>query len=298
MVLRLTEQPEVVFSPERNEPRADPLFLIHDGSGICVQYHQLESFNRATFAIHDSKFLSTEAWSSIPEMAKSYAQCIVETTPGPYIVGGWSFGGVVAYETARVLMSQGYIVKGVLLIDSPPPLDHQPLSSNIIDAVTKRGDRRGGPIANAVRDLVRQSFTACASMLAAFNPRSIAYQSRQNPQTFLLRSRDGFEFEASQDHAQVENAWLQDRSDPRSSLEGWEILTEARVPYMDIPGNHFQVFDAANVSRSYRIDPREYLLTVSHRTDNNSVACHCSCMRIFHKRQASRNISAEILETA
>ncbi|KAJ5279451.1 type I iterative polyketide synthase [Penicillium angulare] len=241
-ILRLQEQPEMVHIAQDKASTNAPLFLIHDGSGICVQYHRLRSFNRSIYAIHDPKFLESESWSGIPAMAQSYARFIAKTTSGPYMLGGWSFGGVVAFEAARVLMAEGHTVTGVVLIDSPPPINHRPLSDNIIDAVTKGGKNRGGLVGKTIRNLVRQSFTSCASMLGAFEPENTTSARRPIPKTFLLRSRDGFYLSTG-----VENAWLQDRSDPRMSIEGWEILTKTRMPYMDIPGDHFQVFDVANV---------------------------------------------------
>ncbi|GIJ90983.1 type I iterative polyketide synthase [Aspergillus pseudoviridinutans] len=246
-MLRLQEQPEIVHLAEDKAPKNAPLFLIHDGSGICVQYHRLRPFNRTVYAIHDPKFLDSDSWSGIPAMAQSYARLIARTTSGPYILGGWSFGGVVAFEAARVLMAGGYPVTGVVLIDSPPPLNHKPLSANIIDAVTKGDKNRGGLVGETIRNLVRESFTACAGMLGAFKPEAVTSTSRPIPRTFLLRSRDGFLINTSNGSREVENAWLQDRSDPRTSIEGWEILTKAKMPYMDIPGDHFQVFDVANI---------------------------------------------------
>ncbi|GIK07603.1 type I iterative polyketide synthase [Aspergillus viridinutans] len=246
-MLKLQEQTETVHLAEVGAPKSAPLFLIHDGSGTCVQYHRLRPFNRTVYAIHDPKFLDPDSWSGIPAMAQSYARLIARTTSSPYILGGWSFGGVVAFEAARVLMAGGYAVTGVVLIDSPPPLNHQPLSANIIDAVTKGDRNRGGVVGETIRNLVRESFTACAGMLGAFKPEPVTSTSRPIPRTFLLRSRDGFRLNTSNESRGVENAWLQDRSEPRTSIEGWEILTRAKMPYMDIPGDHFQVFDAANV---------------------------------------------------
>ncbi|KAH3574576.1 hypothetical protein KXV22_000413 [Aspergillus fumigatus] len=250
-MLRLQEQPEIVHLAEKKGPNSAPLFLIHDGSGICVQYHRLKPFNRTIYAIHDPKFLDPDSWSGIPAMAQSYSRLIARTASGPYILGGWSFGGVVAFEVARVLMAEGYAVTGVVLIDSPPPINHTPLSANIIDAVTKGDRTRGGLVGETIRNLVRESFTACAGMLGAFKPEAVTSTRQPIPRTFLLRSKDGFHLNTSNDSRRVENAWLQDRSDPRTSIEGWEILTKAKMHYMDIPGDHFQVFDVANVSLGY-----------------------------------------------
>lgn len=45
----------------------------------------------------------------------------------------------------------------------------------------------------------------------------------------------------------MENPWLQDRRDRSLATAGWEMLTGSSVPCVDIPGNHFQVFDTANI---------------------------------------------------
>ena len=247
-MLKLREQPEIVHLADDKAPKSAPFFLIHDGSGICVQYHRLRRFNRTVYAIHDPKFLDPDSWSGIPALAQAYARLVGKTTSGPYILGGWSFGGVVAFEAARVLMAGGHPVTGVVLIDSPPPLNHKPLSADIIDAVTKDDGNRGSLVGETIRRVVRKSFTACAGMLGAFEPEAVTSTSRPIPRTFLLRSRDGYHLDTKNESREVENAWLQDRSEPRTSIEGWEILTKTKIPYMDIPGNHFQVFDVANVS--------------------------------------------------
>ncbi|KAJ5674340.1 type I iterative polyketide synthase [Penicillium maclennaniae] len=246
-ILKLHEQPELVHLAQDKTSESAQLFLVHDGSGICVQYHRLKPFNRTVYAIHDPKFMDPDTWSGIPAMAQSYARLIERTTSGPYILGGWSFGGVVAFEAAKVLMAGGHDVTGVVLIDSPPPLNHKPLSANIIDAVTKDDRNRGGLVGETIRSLVRKSFTACAGMLGTFKPQATTSASRPIPRIFLLRSKEGFRLDTGNGSGGVENIWLQDRSEPKTSIEGWETLTKAKVPYVDIPGDHFQVFDVANV---------------------------------------------------
>ncbi len=56
---------------------------------------------------------------------------------------GWSFGGVVGFEAARQLMRRGVPVKGIVLINSPFPVDHVP-SSNEFMAVTSGAFTYGG----------------------------------------------------------------------------------------------------------------------------------------------------------
>ena len=51
-----------------------------------------------------------------------YVKAIRQIQPqGPYMLGGWSLGGVHAYEVARQFLLDGEKVRGLLLIDAPSP---------------------------------------------------------------------------------------------------------------------------------------------------------------------------------
>ncbi|KAI2469619.1 putative polyketide synthase [Annulohypoxylon bovei var. microspora] len=248
-ILSLDQQPEVIQAAPSSrlighDSREPSLFLIHDGSGVCTHYHRLQALGRPVYALHDPKFLDPfDGWTSLGSMADEYARQISATTAGPYLVGGWSFGGVVAFEAARRLVAQGHGVIGVVLIDSPAPLDHQPLSPRIIDAVTGQAKVPVTDTAKAIRALTRRSFASCASLLDAFTPESP--DALPVPRVFLLRSRDGWQDPSDPEF--FENEWLQNRRNPRGAISGWETVTASKVAWVDIPGDHFQVFDAANI---------------------------------------------------
>lgn len=65
------------------------------------------------------------------------------------------------------------------------------------------------------------------------------------PKLVLLRSREGFNTEGLN---APKNEWLEERADVRASVEGWEKIVHTEVSVRDIPGNHFEPFDEANVS--------------------------------------------------
>lgn len=253
-VLGLQTQPERIQSGDHDGSDAYPLFLVHDGSGICLPYRRLTPLHRAVFGIHDPKILTQESWPDIPAMATDYADLIRQTHGKPSILGGWSFGGVVAFEAARILLQIGHGVAGVILIDSPPPVHHQPLSPAVIAAVTSGGQQNAEHAGDrkrriAVRDLMSRSFASCAKMLAAFTPDS----KPAPPRIVLLRSREGFRLPKKEEggsEEEPENAWLQDREDPGTGVAGWESVVKSKISVVDIPGNHFQPFDAENVSKS------------------------------------------------
>jgi thioesterase domain-containing protein len=59
---------------------------------------------------------------SVEEMAAERLRSIVEIQPaGPYHIGGFCGGGIIAYEMARQLHARGEQVAPLLLIDARPP---------------------------------------------------------------------------------------------------------------------------------------------------------------------------------
>jgi acyl transferase domain-containing protein/thioesterase domain-containing protein/acyl carrier protein len=57
---------------------------------------------------------------SFEEAAADYIEEIVQVQPqGPYLLGGFSGGGLIAYEMARQLLARGEQVLGVLMLDTP-----------------------------------------------------------------------------------------------------------------------------------------------------------------------------------
>lgn len=57
---------------------------------------------------------------SFEEAAADYIEEIVQVQPqGPYLLGGFSGGGLIAYEMARQLLARGEQVQAVLMLDTP-----------------------------------------------------------------------------------------------------------------------------------------------------------------------------------
>ncbi|PUU82892.1 hypothetical protein B9Z19DRAFT_1119995 [Tuber borchii] len=225
---------------QRRDGANSSLFLIHDGSGLCSYYGRLSSLNRSVWGFYNPRFFTQEQWTGgLVEMATAYTSYIQQTTSEPYILGGWSYGGVVAFEAGRQLLQAGKKVTGVVLIDSPCPINHQGLPTEVIATVSKSA-RPGPGSRQKIEQLIKSQFEANTRNLVNYNPAP----SEKNPKLILLRSREGFSTRGlnCQPHA-----WLEDRSDPSAATAGWEELVGSRVHVIDIPGNHFEPFDNKNV---------------------------------------------------
>ncbi|PEY73224.1 non-ribosomal peptide synthetase [Bacillus thuringiensis] len=109
--------------PLKTEGSRPPFFCMHPGTGDVICYVHLVR------ALHpDQPFYGLQApgfedeqvpLSRIPKMASLYIKSIQEVQPkGPYYLGGWSFGGLVAYEVGRQLQELGEEVAFIGMFDT------------------------------------------------------------------------------------------------------------------------------------------------------------------------------------
>ncbi|KAL9583818.1 MAG: hypothetical protein Q9212_002491 [Teloschistes hypoglaucus] len=216
-----------------------PLCLIHDGSGQSSMYRQICTPDRSILAFADPDFHSPALQTtSVEQMASRYIASLSPSDTPSLIIGGWSFGGIVAYEIARQLSASGVIrVRGLVLIDSPLPLNHSPLPEKVINHVIASSSASGSAInVNLLRE-----FKHCARLLSEYNPAPLTASRRNGGiKTIMLRSADTFDTES---RCGVEYPWLRDQEARRRSIEGWKGLVGADLGVLEIPGNHFEVFD-------------------------------------------------------
>jgi thioesterase domain-containing protein len=102
-----------------------PLFLVHGAGGdVLWGYANLAAHlgkDQPVYGIKSHGQDGREEPMELEEMARSYVEAIrSQQAHGPYFLGGYCFGGNVAYEMARQLRMQGEQVDLVLLIDTAP----------------------------------------------------------------------------------------------------------------------------------------------------------------------------------
>lgn len=114
--------PLVAIRTNGNQP---PLFLLHPVGGGVQPYFQLAEYldrDQPVYALQNYEFGSCaeHPYTPVETMAGQYIQAIrgVQRT-GPYVLGGWSMGGIVAFEMAIQLKNQGEDVGPLIMIDAP-----------------------------------------------------------------------------------------------------------------------------------------------------------------------------------
>ncbi|MFI8258699.1 type I polyketide synthase [Streptomyces filamentosus] len=105
---------------------AVPLFLVHPVGGSSLVFRDLAEALSPTAPLYGFTARSLSAGETpvadLSAMARAYADELIETCPpGPFWLGGSSFGGVVAHEMSRLLELRHRPPAGTLLLDSPWP---------------------------------------------------------------------------------------------------------------------------------------------------------------------------------
>ncbi|WP_157876692.1 alpha/beta fold hydrolase, partial [Streptomyces graminilatus] len=106
------------LKPEGDLP---PLILVHAAGGTPDVYRPLAGLLAPGLPVYGVD--RVEEMDTVAERARLCAEAIRKAWPdGRYRIGGWSYGGFVAQETARLLAAEFVPPDAVVLIDSVRPV--------------------------------------------------------------------------------------------------------------------------------------------------------------------------------
>jgi amino acid adenylation domain-containing protein len=135
-VARMAEHIAAVNEPER--PQASPIlvsiqpqgsrtpfFCVHPVGGQVICYAELSQELGLEQPFYGLQSPPANCFpgsvTSIEQMARLYNQEVMRVQPnGPYLLGGWSMGGLIAFEMARQLREEGQPVGLLALFDTHP----------------------------------------------------------------------------------------------------------------------------------------------------------------------------------
>ena len=142
-------------------PADVPLFLLHDAWGDVDVYRPLAELLVGTGPVYGVRRGLVEpdgCRRSIDELADEHAARLVAARPeGAFRLAGFSFGGLVAFETARRLTAAGRDVEFLGLLDPLPPEQSLPPVRRALHRLTGQvGALIPGLGARPLREAVRQ----------------------------------------------------------------------------------------------------------------------------------------------
>jgi iterative type I PKS product template protein len=174
----------------------EKLFLFPDGCGAATSYLRLPRISATTAVIaFNSPFMKNPhemAGHDLQRILSSYIASVRRHQPhGPYHLGGWSAGGILAYAIAQRLIADGESIATLQLIDSPAPtrgLDRLP--DRFFDHCSSVGifgselATDGGSAAPKVPDWLMPHFRATIEMLHDYRAPPMAVE--QQPKVSII----------------------------------------------------------------------------------------------------------------
>jgi len=136
----LLEQPTTPRLPPlvllKPGPQAPPVFITHGLGGSVMDFYQVVKHIQLPNAIHGMQTKGIdgveEPFDRIEDMAQFYLDAIREVQPhGPYLLIGYSLGGLVTLEMAQRLSESGEKIALLAMLDSYPNIRYLPPGQRI-----------------------------------------------------------------------------------------------------------------------------------------------------------------------
>lgn len=105
-----------------------PLYVVHGGGGgilFLKEFAQLLEGTRQVWGFRARGIDGSRDWDpNVEAMAARYVEALIAVDPGPYLLGGYSFGGTIVLEMVNQLKALGREVTDVILFDCWPGGDY------------------------------------------------------------------------------------------------------------------------------------------------------------------------------
>ena len=254
------------------------LFLFPDGSGSATSYVSIPAIDSKNLAVYglNCPFMKdpTNYTCGIEGVSKLYLEEVMRRQPiGPYVLGGWSAGGVVAYEVTRQLSDlakqypdRKYYVEKLILIDSPCPIRLEPLPARLhhfFDEIGLLGTGTG-----KTPNWLLPHFEYSIKALTAYRPELKSTHDFNAPPTLLIWATDGVcgapgdpKPPPQKDDPKSMKWLLENRKD--FGPNGWDkLLGPENCTMVKVVGNHFTMMKPPVVSFS-TFSPGKHELTIT-----------------------------------
>ncbi|MFI0218075.1 amino acid adenylation domain-containing protein [Streptomyces lydicus] len=235
-----------------------PLFLVHPVGGDVLCYAGLGALLDDDQPLHALQYPDLEpAPQTVADLATHYADAITERFPdGPYRLGGWSMGGLLALETAHLLAGRGKTVELVAAVDLlEPPGRAEPASDAALLARFARdlaglagGDWNPEPAEfepTGDRSPIEELLTRARH--AAVLPDEIdAVTLERLAGRFLRLSRALADHEPAAYRGRVRLLQAMDGATAPTTRQWLDLLGD-QAESVDVPGDHYSVMRSPNL---------------------------------------------------
>ncbi|HET7544173.1 MAG TPA: SDR family NAD(P)-dependent oxidoreductase [Polyangiaceae bacterium] len=165
--------------------RTVPFFCVHGAGGNVLNFRDIARRlgpDQTFYGLQAQGVDGSKTQSTIEEMAESYVAEILRLEPnGPYLLAGYSTGGVVAFEMARQLRAAGHEVPVLALLDT--------FCAGVVPLSTSFSDHVKGLLEEGPRYLVRRALASLKRQwdFLAAQLKVRLHRLRRQPLPFELR---------------------------------------------------------------------------------------------------------------
>jgi thioesterase domain-containing protein len=244
-----------------------PFYCVHPVSGSVFDYVELATAlddDRPCYGLRSS---DEHPHTRIESMAEEYVAAVRSVQPaGPYLLGGWSMGGVIAYEMARQLSDVGDEIALLVLLDAwPAAADARDAERE--EAALLRGfaaelalapDQLASAISDfwRLRDVEQVSYVMEGVRRAGLVPAAAdPAEQRHRWTVFTANARAMRAYTPAPYPGTITLLAAQEQADPIAgeAFRRWEGPVEGRVVRHTVPGDHYSMLRAPHVHTLARV---------------------------------------------
>ncbi|MBZ5509355.1 MAG: alpha/beta fold hydrolase, partial [Acidobacteriia bacterium] len=242
-----------------------PFFCVHPVGGGVLCYADLAHAlgqNRPFYGLQSPPPGSvSEPLQSIEDMAALYIQEIRQVQPkGPYSLGGWSIGGLIALEMARQLARDGESVRPLVLFDTHPPEnrsfhddgDSLPVLALFAADMSRLIGRDPGNLRERFLQLTpkeQESWILRTLKEEGILPQEGPEQELHTMLSVFARNNVAVENYSLRQHPdRIVFFRATDSAAPENLAEEWQAATGAIIDLHLIPGDHYTMLRKPHVS--------------------------------------------------
>ena len=257
----------------QSEGQSPPLFLIHPVSGNVFCYNYLAKQlgkKQPVYGIQYSGFYSEMLESSLEELAASYLKIIISKQKyGPFRIGGWSIGGLIAYEMVKQLEHKNITDSKLILLDTwaPDSLVYN-VSTNIMHLgieflndiiLTQNSDRRK-IMPEDINDIDEIESLFQKSVELKVLPESLSAETLSELFNDYYANINALN-EYQSDY-KVQSAMLITTKNGHNDDQGWRNYVERKLEINNVAGDHYSLLNDINI-RAWKSKLNRYLLTTT-----------------------------------
>jgi amino acid adenylation domain-containing protein len=245
-----------------------PLFLIAGAGGHVFTFHKFSRLLGDEFPAYGMKAIGVDGseppLDRVEEIAARYLGEILKVRPhGPYVLSGYSVGGLMAFELALQMQKRGLQVAKVIAFDSHAPGYPKPLAwpvrmgIHLMNFLSRPGERKWAYLVDRFRNLRHRLLTVARlnHLDLPHTPQvgGISEKILKKVWAALERARHRYKPERRFEgqfvlvRSEQHEHWAATRLD--DPLKGWARWNTQPVHVIGVPVGHVDIFSDENLDR-------------------------------------------------